>query len=309
MTIQISLSPICLFVYDRLSHVKRTIKSLLENRLSASSDLIIFSDSAKSSNNRLEVDEVRAYLRTIKGFKSIKIYYRPYNFGLAKSIIDGVTEILNTHDRVIVLEDDLLTSKYFLEYMNSALDRFVGNDRVISIHGYVYPTKTLLPEAFFLPGADCWGWATWRRGWDIFNADANYLLDQLKSRKLENDFDFDGAFPFTKMLRDNVRGKNNSWAIRWHASAFLANKFTLHPGRSLVQNIGNDGSGTHCGGTSNFDVHLSSTPIDLNLVGKIEVSRVGIDAFKTFYLNTRASPFRNFCHSIQRLIKRSISKE
>ena len=304
MSASMSLAPICLFTYSRISHVKRTVQALLDNRLADSSDLIIFSDGAKSSDDQLAVNEVRAYLCTIKGFKSIEIYRRPYNFGLAASIIDGISKILNTYDKVIVLEDDLVTSKYFLEYMNSALDRFLEDERVISIHGYVYPTKSLLPEAFFLPGADCWGWATWKRGWGIFNADGQHLLDQLKIRKLERDFDFDGSFPFTKMLQDNIKGKNNSWAIRWHASAFLANKLTLHPGRSLVQNIGNDGSGTHCGGTSDFDIYLSSTPIDFNLVGKVESSKAGMDAFKKFYLNTRVSSVRIFFHSIKRFMKR-----
>ena len=164
-------SPIALFVYSRPEHTRRTVESLLNNNLASESDLIVFSDAARTPQKREAVDEVRTYLTTVKGFRSVTVHHRPHNFGLAKSIIEGVTEVLQQYERVIVLEDDLVTSPFFLTYMNQALERFANDNRVVSIHGYVYPVRGALPEAFFLPGADCWGWATWRRGWACFNPD------------------------------------------------------------------------------------------------------------------------------------------
>jgi hypothetical protein len=200
---------------------------------------------------------------------------------LAESIIQGVTEILQQSEKVIVLEDDMVVSPYFLEYMNEALERFVDDDRVISVHGYVYPVDIELPEAFFLPGADCWGWATWRRGWALFNSDGQYLLDELVRRHLIQEFDYNGAYPFLNMLKDQIKGENNSWAIRWYASAFLTNKLTLYPGRSLVNNIGNDSSGTHCGDSDSMDAKLSETKINLNNI-VVEPSQMGREAFEIF---------------------------
>jgi hypothetical protein len=174
-----------------------------------------------------------------------------------------VTEIVNQHDRIIVLEDDMVTSPGFIRYMNEALELYKDDDQVISIHGYEYPVRTTLPDTFFLKGADCWGWATWKRGWELFEPDGCKLLHDLYAQKLTHKFDFDGSYPFTKQLADQVKGKNNSWAIRWYASAFLGNKLTLYPGKSLVQNIGNDGSGTHCEARDEYAINLNkdTTPL------------------------------------------------
>lgn len=239
------ISPIVLFTYNRLWHTEQIILALKKNKLSDKSDLIIFSDGPKNETDAEKVLEVHHYLEKISGFRSVTIHKSQINKGLANSIIQGVTEVVNKYGKIIVLEDDMITSPFFLEFMNKSLDLYENDDRVISIHGYIYPVKKELPDTFFLKGADCWGWATWKRGWDLFDTDGERLLKELEKRKLCHDFDFGGSYPYTQMLRDQINGKNNSWAIRWYASAFLNNKVTLYPGKSLVQNIGLDDSGSH----------------------------------------------------------------
>jgi hypothetical protein len=298
-----SFAPIALFVYARLSHTRSTIEALLNNPGVELTDLIIFSDSARNVEKQADVEEVRAYLKTITGFRSITIYDRPFNFGLAKSIIEGVTEVLKEHDTVIVLEDDLVTSPYFLTYMNKALEKYAEDDRVISIHGYVYPVNLSLPETFFLRGADCWGWATWRRGWSHFNPDGQHLLDELNRQKLIGMFDFNGAYSFSKMLKAQIKGSNDSWAIRWYASAFLANKLTLYPGKSLVYNIGNDDSGSHCRQSSLMDTDLTVTPIDCHDV-EVEHSIDGYNAFERFF--RKANP--SFLIKVLRRLKMQLGR-
>jgi hypothetical protein len=187
--------------------------------------------------------------------------------------------------------------------MNEALDRFADVERVISVHGYVYPVQEMLPEAFFLRGADCWGWATWRRGWALFNPDGQALLDELKRKSLIKAFDFNGAYGYSKMLEGQIKGTNDSWAIRWHASAFLADKLTLYPGRSLVHNIGNDSTGTHCGSYSTYDAVLSSTSI--NLVGlEVKPSKLGFLAFERFFRQSKS----NLLSKIGYRLKHALSK-
>lgn len=298
-----NVAKVILFSYSRPDHARRTVEALLENQHADEHDLIVFSDGARTHEKQSAVNQVRAYLATISGFRSVTIYHRPHNFGLAKSIIEGVTQVLAEHERVIVLEDDMVTSPYFLRYMNEALDRFADNERVISIHGYVYPVQKVLPDAFFLPGADCWGWATWRRGWRLFNPDGQALLDQLKRRSLLKAFDFRGTYGYSKMLEGQINGENDSWAVRWYASAFLADKLTLYPGRSLVHNIGNDSSGTHCGGDSSHDVELSRTPIDLSAV-EVMSSAEGRAAFEAFFREAQGS----LAGKLRRGIRRAVAK-
>jgi hypothetical protein len=274
-------TPIALFVYARPAHVRRTVEALIRNSEAANSDLIVFSDAARTSDKEEAVHQVREYVSGIEGFRSLTIHHRPENYGLARSIIAGVSQILTEHDRVIVMEDDLETSPFFLRYMNEALDRYAEDDRVISVHGYIYPLQKPLPEVFFLRGADCWGWATWRRGWRHFNPDGRFLLDEMKRQKLLKAFDINGAYSYSGMLQGQINGANDSWAVRWHASAFLANKLTLYPGRSLVHNIGNDSTGVHCGTSAIFDAQLSMTPICLDdvVVEESVVARKTIEDF------------------------------
>jgi hypothetical protein len=279
----LSNAPIALFVYNRPKHATQTVEALKKNVLATQSDLVVFSDAPKSEMQIDSVRELREYIHQIDGFKSVSIVEREENFGLAKSIIDGVTSIVNKYGRIIVLEDDLVTSPYFLQYMNDGLRVYEQKEEVASIHGYVYPIDGL-PETFFLRGADCWGWATWKGRWSCFEPDGEKLLAELKRKKLTNHFDFNGTYPFTQMLADQIAGKNNSWAIRWHASAFLKNKLTLYPGKSLVLNIGNDGSGMHCGDTNAFSSDVATAPV---LVATIPVAESdgAFKAFEQFFRN------------------------
>ncbi len=245
-------SPIALFVYKRLWHTQQVIQALSRNDFANESDLIIFSDGARNENDNREVEKVRNFIHSITGFKSVQIKESPRNRGLANSIIEGVKNTLKEYESVIVLEDDLVTSPYFLSYMNQALKLYENDEMVISIHGYAYPLKGETPQTFFIKGADCWGWATWKRGWALFERDGSKLLDEIKARGVSTEFDFDKAFPFTKMLADQIAGLNDSWAIRWQASAFLSDRLTFYPATTFVQNIGFDDNGTNTTGSGSI---------------------------------------------------------
>jgi len=255
-----TFAPICLFVYNRPYHTQRVINSLISNHDAAYSELIVYSDGIKDQSDRYNVRKVRNIVKAIQGFKSIEIIVRKENFGLSRSIISGVGEVLRQNKKIIVLEDDMIVSPYFLKYMNDGLNFYEKENRVISIHGYKLPLSGKLKDNFFLRGADCWGWATWKRGWELFRSNGKEMLKELESKSLTRVFDFDDTNPYTKMLHDQINGKIDSWAIRWHASAFLADKLTLYPSKSLVRNIGMDGTGTHCPKSESTNTELSMEP-------------------------------------------------
>ena len=273
------LAPIVLFVYDRPWHTKQTVEALQKNESANKSELYIYSDDARNVGAKKNVDAVRAYIDRIKGFKKITIVKREKNWGLANSIIDGVTKIVNEYGKIIILEDDLVTSPYFLRFMNEGLNIYEKEKEVASIHGYIYPIEDL-PDTFFIKGADCWGWATWKDRWDIFEHDGQKLLYELNLRALEREADFNDSYGFTQMLKNQIIGKNNSWAIRWYMSAFLKNMLTLYPGKSYVQNIGTDNSGTHSSETKLFKINLNYqlSLIKINIIEDIE-SKKKMEAF------------------------------
>lgn len=254
-------APIAVFAYNRPWHTQQTLESLAINEWAAVSELFIFCDGPKRPEDEKAVEEVRRLVKSRQWCGKVNIIERDKNLGLAQSIISGVTEVVNKYGRIIVLEDDMLTSPFFLKFMNDGLEFYKDKERVISIHGYIYPVKAQLPETFFLRGADCWGWATWKRGWDLFEVDGQKLLDEIKNLGLQKEFDINGAYPYFKMLKDQIKGENDSWAIRWHASAFVKDRLTLYPGRSLIYNIGTDASGTHCGTTGVYYTQVSAVPV------------------------------------------------
>ena len=263
-------APIAVFAYRRPQHLQTCLDALTANVEARDSALWIFCDGPRHDADISLVEEVRKLARAATGFASVSVIEQSHNVGLSSSVISGVTEVLTHEERLIVVEDDLVVSPDFLGYMNQGLDLYAEVPEVVSIHGFTYAVSAALPQTFFLRGADCWGWGTWRRGWEVFNRDGSALLKDLDERALGSEFDFGGAYPFRQMLVDQIAGKVDSWAILWNASAFLAEKLTLYPGVSLVENIGQDGSGTHSSWSRSHASTFSRLSLPLERVPIVE---------------------------------------
>ena len=281
-------APILLFVYNRPEHTRRCIESLTRNALAADSTLYIYADGAKDTTQQSAVDEVRSYLRTISGFKTVNLIERKENWGLARNIIDGVTTQINRYGKVIVLEDDLVVAPYFLQFMNDALETYKDEPKVGHIQACDFTQDPSLPETFLIKWTGSWGWATWERAWKHFNPNGKALLEELEQRKLTYTFDFNGKYGFTRMLRRQIEGKNNSWAIRWNASLFLKDILSLNVGRSLVQNEGFDGSGTNCGSGGLYASNLHLAPLPVQKISPIEENKAARQAFVRYYARTNS---------------------
>jgi len=238
-----NIAPIALFAYNRIEHTKRTIEALKANPLALDSQLYIFSDGPKNDKDHPEVENLRNYLKTISGFKSVKIFESKENKGLAPSLIAGINQIFEEQDTLIVFEDDIICSPLTLEFLNDCLDIYKDDKNVGMIHGHI-ETMPNLPPLFFGANSGCLAWATWKRAWQEVNFDGSYLLKEIQEHHKEKDFDLGGAYQYTNMLKKQIAGKNSSWAIRVYASFFLKNILTLYPGKSYAQHIGFD-SGTH----------------------------------------------------------------
>jgi putative methyltransferase (TIGR04325 family) len=255
-------APVIVFAFRRPAHLARTLAALALNKEASSTDVIIYCDylpSGADSDALAKMNLTRDIARRESRFQSVRVVERSFNLGLAENVIQGVTEVINSHGYAIVLEDDLLVSTGFLAFMNEALLRYRDNEQVACISGYVYPLSKTPSTAFFLLGADCWGWATWASRWEILQKNPDVLIESIYSRKLQSVLDFDGSYPYMRMLVDRSKRLNDSWAILWYASALVKEKLCLYPPRSYVENIGNDGSGTnHLNWSSIYKSSLAS---------------------------------------------------
>lgn len=263
-----NLAPIVLFVYNRLEHVRKTIDALKENQLAQESNLFIFSDGPKPGQEE-KVQRVRKYLKEITGFHSVSVIERDKNWGLANSVIAGVTDIVNKFGQVIVMEDDIVCNSDFLQYMNDSLEKYKCVQKVFSITGYSLLTDEKsdgIPDTYFLKMASSWSWATWKDRWSYFDPHAIGYRKLMWNRKMREEFNYDNSYDFYSMLISQMKKESSihipllkkqehidSWAIRWYWTLFKQGGLTLFPRDSFIKNIGCDGSGVHCG--TNEDIN------------------------------------------------------
>jgi len=253
-------APIALFVYNRPEHTRRTLEALQRNMGSDKSRVFIFSDGLHkeaSEEEHSRLSEVRRLIREKPWCGELEIVESDINKGLARSISGGITTVLESFDRVIVLEDDLETSPGFLKYMNDALTAYQDEEQVFQVSGFMVRNRPFMPQTGFLRVSTSWGWGTWRRAWQHYRGDADNLLAEVE-RKGRKAFDLDGFSFHFEELEQNVKGELNTWAVRWYASIFLNDGLCLYPRKSLVRNHGFDGSGVHC--------HNDSTSYHRNLI-------------------------------------------
>ena len=250
-------APLVIFTYNRPDHTIRLLDSLKRNPGFLDSPVTIYCDAPKSEEHEADVAANRAAVRE-HAPKHARIVEREENFGLAKSIITGVTETVNEHGSVIVLEDDLVPSAGTLPYLNAGLQRYGDQEKVMHVAAYMFPVAKKFDQPFFYREATCWAWATWDRAWAHFNADSDALLAEIDARKVRHEFDVRGSMFFYQMLKMQSEGRVDSWAIRWYASMFLNGGLALHPARSYVENLGFDGTGVHCNVDDRFIVSPTS---------------------------------------------------
>ncbi len=303
-----SPAPIILFVYNRPLHTCKLLRSLLNNPFHEQSELFIYCDGPKTNADEemlQSIAEVRRIIRKEKWTLKVSIVEHKTNKGLADSIIEGVTDILKRYDKVIVLEDDLILSPFFLTYMNNALNMYSEEEKVMHISGYMYPVKGKLPPSFFLGITTCWGWATWKRAWDFYIPSAEALLDGLEQSGRMSEFTFNGAAPFYNHLVANTTGHIKTWAIKWQTSVFLKNGLTLHPFPTLVLNTGNDGSGEHSDQTLIYDLQNLADKVELskNIIYQSNNARILIEKFYRT-LNGKKSILQRIVGKLTRIANR-----
>jgi len=303
-----SLAPIVLFVYNRPQHTLKTLEALKQNELAEMSELFIFCDGPKADATKQDqerINKVRDLVKKKNWCKKVTIRESHVNKGLANSIVQGVTEIVNTYGKIIVLEDDIVTSKGFLRYMNEALDLYENEPKVMQISGFMVPSKVELEQTGFFRCPGSWGWATWNSSWKHYNHNTSELVSKITKEDIST-FNLDDNYHYYNQLVDNDSGKLKTWVVRWYASMYYQNGLCLYPKKSLIQNIG---FGTGATNTSSnvienyvFNNKNLIATCSLNKIANIHESESYMLAFKSFYA------YQNYLWSKPSMQKRLLSK-
>ena len=269
---EINLAPIGLSVYIRFVHIKETIEALQKNTLAESSELYIFSDAPRKGDEE-KVKIVREYLKTIDGFKNITVFERKKN-SIAINNLSGIKYLLDNYGKMIFLEEDIVTAPGFLKYINDALEFYKDDDRILSITGYCPPIE--IPDdykhdVFIVQGFNAWGMAMYKNKYNMIgDVEESDYLEIANNKKLRNDFTQNCGEGMFSLLKIESRGEIDALDVKATYHQFKSNMYTMHPIKSLVQNIGNDGSGVHCSANNKFDVELWDKVDGFNFVKDIQ---------------------------------------
>lgn len=240
-------SPIAIFLYNRPEKTYNCIKSLSLNKKFKNSPLYFFLDGPKNKKDEIKIKKIKKIIEEFNFENLEEVIISEFNIGLAKSIFNGVNRVLKNHETIIVLEDDLIVSKYFLDYMNNCLQKY-KSENIYQISGYAWGDriKKQTNNPFLIPNINSWGWATWKSKW------INFELGKIKHENLNNfdtktiyDFNLKNSYNYFKILKKHIIGKVDSWAIQWYYFVFINKGYTIYPPTSLVLNKGMDGTGTH----------------------------------------------------------------
>lgn len=292
MTATLHTIPIGIFSYNRFNEFKTTINCLAQNVDSSNYPLYVFIDGPKTDYDAEQGQKIFDYADSIGHFKSVHISKRATNQGLARSIIGGVSDVFKKYNSIIVLEDDLVTSVNFLAYMRQALEAYQANRKIWSVSGFSFPIQ--YPQGYrydaaFGVRASSWGWATWKDRWEKVDwsvADYDEFRKDSRARRAFNR----GGSDLGKMLKDQMNGKINSWAIRFCYAQFRNDARDVFPRVSKVQNIGFiDTASNTRGMAKRFKTDLdTSLKLEFRLPKKIEVDPQILRQFrKPFSVMTR----------------------
>lgn len=239
-------APILIFTYKRIDSLKKVIESLHKNSPIYRQELYIFSDGPKNEKDKSQVIKLRKYLLKIKGFKKIIIIKRKKNFGLALSIINGVSKIIKFKKKAIIIEDDVVVGKHFLKFMNFNLNKYKNEKKIWHVSGWNWNFRfpKYKYDVFFIRYATCWGWATWENRWKYFEKDSKKLIQSFNKNKIRK-FNLENHYNFWSQIIRNENRIINTWAIFWYATIFNNKGLSINPLYSMVKNIGNDNYSTN----------------------------------------------------------------
>lgn len=259
-----SKTPLALFTYNRPYHTRRALESLTRCNRIEECKIFIYCDGPKHSDDMNNIIASQQVVQNFAEKLGANIIIQEKNIGLAHSIVSGVSDLCERFGRVIVIEDDLVVSPSFIDYMLQALDRYQDEEHVYQISGFLFPIDASKhQDTFFLPFITTWGWATWNRAWKSFDWNATGYEKLFSDKKMSKQFNLDNSYPYCDMLLDRFSGKNESWGILWWYAVFSVGGLVLYPGRTLVNNCGFDGTGTHCGNSIEYIENTGLSRIDI----------------------------------------------
>lgn len=246
-----NLAPIAFFCFNRADKTKLVLENLAKNDLAGESDIYIFCDGPRNIKDLQDIKEVHEVIDSFQGFKNKYITKREVNHGSQFSIIYGINQVLENHDSIIVVEDDIITAPSFLKFTNDALNFYKDESNIWCVSGFNYPKNIItypdsyLEDVFFVKGKNSsWGWGTWKDRWQKIDFEIKDYQEFVKNKQLVKEFNRAGS-NMADMLRMQKTNKINAWDIQMSYAMFKNDGYSMQSIKPLTKNIGFDASGTH----------------------------------------------------------------
>lgn len=311
-----NLAPIILFTYNRLEHTKKVLESLMQNKLAKDSELYIFCDGMKDNATNQEISKSQKLQRFLKDFKAqsndfknISLTIQDKNIGLADSIINGISKVIKLHKKAIILEDDIIVSKVFLDYMNESLNKYEKQRKVWSINAWSYPIDSSdLDDCYFWRIPHCWGWGTWEDRWNLYARDIKWVVKNFNKSDIKA-INLEGYANYFNDFLLNKNGKIKTWAIFNYLICYKSNALNLAPNISYIKQIGFDGSGVHCGNEDIYNAKAINEKFPISFPLEIEENKIALSRIQEFHKNLKKPLISRIKNKILKLYNRGGGRE
>jgi len=249
MTVPVT-EPVLVLAFNRPDHLS-TLLDRLRTVRPESVYLAVDGPRASRPGEDARVQECRNLAQAIDWPCDVQTLFQDSNLGCGRGVSTAITWFFRHVDRGIILEDDVIPAPSFFGFCEELLDRYQDDDRVLAINGCsAVPSEHVsTPEASYrfsrIPLV--WGWATWRRNWDLYRFDLRGWYHDLGPRALLRAVSYSpsDALYWATEFELTARGAVDTWDWQWMATGMRTGKLTATPNRNLVENIGFDSSATH----------------------------------------------------------------
>lgn len=243
MSVRIDQPPVALFIFKRPEHTRRVFDAI---RRAQPRQLFVFADGPRSSQEAVLCSETRAILNRVDWPCEIVTDYSDTNMGLRRRLVSGINAVFERVEEAIFLEDDCLPDPTFFRYCAELLDRYRNEPRVMHISGDCFTRNHLHTSYYFTRYAHVWGWASWRRAWEQYDAAMAGWNDPAIRADLLARCSSDQERAFWAMILPDVQsGRIGTWDYQWAFALLRANALAINPRVNLIRNIGFGSGATH----------------------------------------------------------------
>jgi hypothetical protein len=272
-------TPVAFFIFNRPDTTARVFEAI---RRAAPPRLLIVADGPRPGRPG-ETEQCAAARAVVAGVDwpcQVSHNFSESNLGCRSRVSSGLDWVFETVEEAIILEDDCLPHPSFFRFCQELLERYRDDRRVMTISGnnHLFGRKDVTDSYYFSRYPHIWGWACWRRSWQLYDADMAQWPQVRDAGGLEASFPPRQARYWRYVFEAVRRGEIDTWDYQLTFSCLLNQALCITPTVNLVSNLGFGAGATNTTDSCRL-AELAAEPMDFplrhpaHLVGDVRSDR------------------------------------